>query len=676
MHYACIIGVNHEWPEQRKELGDIGLARCLRDHCQIPKERLLEIYDQRATRSRVLYSLEALLNTRNQNATDDDVLLLYYGGHGKREEACTFTESIVDGKVQKEPWLRYSEIVDLLESHFRGGTVWVIVDCCHSGGLGEAVVEQFHKSKKLNANYGCILSVPPWDEAGMEWTMSECFIRAFKGELFSAISDSAPYYLSTKKGKHRIKTRDEVYLVNGGTTLQQTATPTWEQVIDFLSDEMARIKGDQLTTLFFGERMSTYLQMQCSFGDHSTADEVQSCQNIKLHKIPRDISWIEAFASSELSVNDEVYIKYIGSVGGANELLDDADSDLCSNTIGWLPGRIVTTIDNIACIQVNHGISETCWTVKVPMTNSSSSAIMCGLPFGFHLDPQHCVAAITNLAKQLCYIDTSLRPFTRLRILWSDGELYFGRVMSHTEINWAHVNDHEVDDKYNVVGGYVAVQWEGEDTTSLVPLEKCFLVDQTKQNLDNVDLMSTQEANGKPIKHVPARIETPMDAVVASFSCSGKKLHSEDVPLVNNVELNKQSCCEWDAYDAEDKAYLPVQVLNGCIKKLPLEVMAHHLLYPQSGNFSVVYWEEDSVLSLLPSTFLRLRSNLDDSGSESSESSESSSKDSECIELKRNSDESTFNDNPWCSSPQITQLGLFAISFSIGYLFGKRTKPS
>jgi hypothetical protein len=669
MHYACIIGVNHEWPEQRKELGDIGLARCLRHHCKIPKERLLEIYDQRATRSRVLYSLEVLLNSRNRNATKDDVLLLYYGGHGKREEACTFTKSTVDGKVQKEPWLRYSEIVDVLETHFRGGTAWVILDCCHSGGFGEVVMERYHRSKQLNVNYGCILSVPPTDEAGMEWTMTECFIRAFKGELFSHMNDSLPYYLSTKKGKHRIRARDEVDLGSGGAELNHTTTPTWEQVIDFLSDEMARIKGDQLTTLFIGERMPTYLQMQCNFGDHSAVDEVQSSQIFEQYKIPRDSSWMDAFVSSQLSINDEVYIKHMGVVGSAYELNDVTEIELCSTSIGWLPGRVVSVIDNIAIIKVYHVISETSWTVKIPMDNSSNNTVMRGLPFGFHFDPQHCVNAITHLAKQLCYIDTSLHPFTRLQILWTDGEFYPGRVMSHVEINWTQVNDHEVDANYNVIGAYVAVQWEEEDTTSLVPLGKCFLVDQTKEKLDNAELLKK-----KHINQAPASITTPMDAVLASFSSSGKKLHSEGVLLVNNVKLNEQDCCEWEAYDAEDKTYLAVQVMNDYITKLPLEVMAHHTLYPQSGNFSVVYWEEDSVLSLVPSTFLRIRSDDDESSSSSSSSSESS-EDDECIELEVNSDGSTLDENPWSYSPLIAQFGLLTISFGIGYLFGRRTKP-
>jgi hypothetical protein len=77
------------------------------------------------------------------------------------------------------------------------------------------------------------------------------------------------------------------------------------------------------------------------------------------------------------------------------------------------------------------------------------------------------------------------------------------------------------------------------------------------------------------------------------------------------------------------------------------------------------------VLSLVPSTFLRIRSDDDESSSSSSESSE----DDECIELEVNSDGSTLDENPWSYSPLIAQFGLLTISFGIGYLFGRRTKP-
>ena len=665
MHYACIIGVNHEWPEQRKELGDIGLARCLRGpHCQLPRERLVELYDKRATRSRVLYSLEQLLNSRNQNVTDDDVLLLYYGGHGKREEACTFRESIVDGKVQKEPWLRYDEIIDLLETHFHGGTVWVILDCCHSGGFGEAVMQRYYDcNNSLNVNYGCIMSVTPSGVAGMEWTMSECFIRAFKGELRCTYGDSAPYYLSTKKGKHSIKVPDEVTMQqNNDIDVKQKChssirRPNWEQVIEFLTDEMARIKGDRLTTLFCGEKMHSSLKRTCVFGEPSVSTDDIDTETNPLSYISRDESWMDPFVIRSLSINDEVYVKLRGPTTSKYSV------------IGWLPARIVSINEGKDRIKIHiyDVITETSWVDEMATYDDMfDKTAICGLPFGFNADPQKCVTAVVHFAKQFCYLDTSVHPFTRIQVLWTDGEFYTGRVMSHTEISWEQMKQHEFDDDYNVIGPYLAVQWEEEDTTSLVPMGKCVVVD--GQSLANKDIVVAQKSAEEAISTNMKSIETPYDAAMTSFAASGKQLHSPNSPISSDIELTEQNMTEWEAYDAEDKEYLPVKIMNDLIS-MPLEVLSYHTLYPQSGDFSVVFWEDDSVLSLLPSTFLRPRSCGDDS---SAESSDSSTIDDECSELHPSGNISKTQYIPkWT---MILQLGLLSTSFYAGYLFGKRQK--
>lgn len=664
MRYACIIGVNHEWPEQRKEFGDIGLARCLRGHCQLPRERLVELYDERATRSRVLYSLEQLLDRRNNNVTDDDVLLLYYGGHGKREEACTFRESVVDGKVQKEPWLRYDEIVHLLETNFQGGTVWVILDCCHSGGFGEAVMQRYYDcNNSLNVNYGCIMSVPPNGVAGMEWTMSECFIRAFKDELRCSVGGSAPYYLSTKKGKHSITVPDEVIMQQNNEIDDQHKChsihrPTWEEVIEFLADEMARIKGDRLTTLFCGKKMPASVERPCMFGEPSGSTFDIDPETKSLSYISRNESWMHPFIIRSLSINDEVYVK----------LRSLTTRSKCS-VIGWLPGRIVSINDGKDRIKIHiyDVITETSWVDDMATNDDMfDKTAICGLPFGFNVDPQRCVTAVAHFAKQFCYLDTSIHPFTRIQVLWTDGEFYPGRVMSDTEINWEQMKQHELDCDYNVIGPYLAVQWDEEDSISLVPMGNCVVVDETRKTLANKDLVVAQNTVEEAIS---TKMETPYDAMMASFTASGKKLRSTNLLISNDIELPEQNRTEWEAYDAEDKEYLPVQIMNDFISKVPLEVLAYHTLYSQSGDFSVVYWEDDSVLSLLPSTFLRLRSCGDDS---STDSSDSSTIEDECSELQPcRMISATRYTSKWT---MILRLGLLSTSFYAGYLFGKRQK--
>ncbi|KAL3792857.1 hypothetical protein HJC23_004782 [Cyclotella cryptica] len=692
MHYACIIGVNHEWPEQRKSLGDIGLARCLSRHCGLPKRRLVEIYDQFATRSNVLYSLEQLLNIRNENPTEDDTLLLYYGGHGKAEEVCTYTESIVDGRIQHEPWLRYDEIVDLLETTFRGGTVWVIVDCCHSGGFGKAVMQRYHDSNNtLNVNYGCIMSVPPGDTAGEEWTMTECFIRAFKGELLCSANASSPYYLSTRKGKHRIKLPQEIVPPENQpdpSKSQPFAHPSWGQVIEFLANEMGRVKGNQLTTLFCGHGMNdgTILTTPCVFAEQFTSmfDPVMcSSEQGRVGGIPRDDSWMVPFVQNAYSVHDEIYIKWTGPLIGS---IYNAKS--CSNVgsyvIGWLPARIISISDSIACIDVRDVITGNHWTIEVPIGEEieTKNTLLSGLPFGFHLKPQQCVNAVTHLAKQLCYIDASLCPNTRLQILWTDGKFYPGTVLCPEEVVWDNVEEHEVDDHYFVAGPYAPVKWEEEDTTSLVPLGKCVVVNNRHKSFKKNDLVAAQVSVEKSIRQTAKHIDTPEQAMFASLSCSGRKLHPSHEPISNSHDAKEEDCNEWEAYDAEDCEYLPVHIMND-VKRLPLEVLAYHMCYRQSGSFSVVFWKEDSVLSLVPNTFLRLR--LDNENECNSDSSDSSNDDDECSEANTTDsnlapvapsiDSFEVGSSWWVANQRFARVTLLlSAAFTLGYLLGNRKR--
>ncbi len=69
----------------------------------------------------------------------------------------------------------------------------------------------------------------------------------------------------------------------------------------------------------------------------------------------------------------------------------------------------------------------------------------------------------------------------------------------------------------------------------------------------------------------------------------------------------------WEAYDAEDCKWLPVKLLNQVeVSVLPLKVLAFHMCYHESDSFSVVYWETDSTLSIVPNSCLRRRERTDD----------------------------------------------------------------
>lgn len=599
MWYACVVGCNEEWCEQRPSLGDIGLAKCLTSG--LPKQNVLQLYDEFATRSSILSCLERLLDRRNENRkvddSEDDSLLFYYGGHGIHSQFCTHAGG------GGEPPIRHRDIIELLERKFHSGVAWIILDCCHSGSFGEAVLEHKAKKKKLNVKYGCIMSVAPDDKAGMEWTMTEAFLKAFQSELLlSSVEDKGHYILSTSKGKHPIK-ENSIHLI----TERQANTyshPSWEQVIDFLADEMARIKGDRLTTLFIGEGMEdgTILKKPCIFG-RDVIEQHPYEQTEQNSIIPRNLTWTDndLFRRNKYAINDEVDVKWCGPVTTANGT---------TYLIGWFPARICNLDEHSILLSLRDVISETSWKATLPI---DSPCVLAGCPFGFGFDPQDCIDVVSRFAERLCYFNTSLPPFTKVDVLWNDGKVYEGQSV----LSWGDMKQclEEVEHK-GAIGPHVPIYWDEEDSVSVVPPDKC-VVKESELTLKPEDFPKFSLKS----KHEKSDISTPLEAMLASFENAGKKLLSEMPYASENGSYREQ---RWEAYDAdEDCIWLPVQVMNIDPTLLPLRVLSSHMCYQEAGDYIAVFWETESSLSVIPTTFLRPRREKDstneDDNSESSD---------------------------------------------------------
>lgn len=644
--YAFIVGVNQEWPEQRCLLGDIGLARCLIRHCGLPKENLTEVYDDRATRSHVLRALEGLLDRRNETLTQRngegcptsdgaDTLLFHYGGHGKRTEFCTQRERVQregDG-TRKEPWLKHSDVIDLLERKFRGGTAVCLVDCCHAGGFGEAVARRRRDriGGALHVDYLCIMSAAPTDMAGMEWTMSECFIRAFKGELpcFSPGEEGGHCcYLYGKHPKDQWLAPSESTNARRCEAKRKNGThPTWRQVIDFFVNEMARIKGGRATTLFCGtgtQDGKLLFERPCIFGNNVR----ETSSNVSA-RIPRDEAWMAPFRRTRHVVDDWVYVKL-------PEL----------QYMGWLPGRVLflgpskqegslanTTTNgdeataaggsSTAHIELHDDISQTQWIATLPLNpacphgTNGNAVVLGGLPFlsGIGFDPLPCARVISHMARTLAYFDTTIPPDVRVRVRWRDGKYYEARTLCRTAIPWEEV---DLDSSPAMSGPCVPLRWKDDETVSFVPTAAC-VVHESEGGTESV---SQCEENAvlteKSSRDSNATLLTPLDAMLASLACDKKKLHG-NAPVLSGPAVERDADF-WEAYDVEDAKYSRVQLMNKVDPTLlPLKVLAYHMCYRESGNYSVVYWEAESMLSLVPNSYLRQRGPTEDGSDNSSD---------------------------------------------------------
>jgi len=606
-HYAFILGVCEEWPEQRCDLGDIGIAKCLKYHCNIPNDNIVEIYDEEATKSNIIKAFESLLDRRNDKLQndegEDDVLLFYYGGHGKIDAFCT-------SRRGNEPWMKHLDIINLLKKKFKGGTFIGLIDTCHSGGFGQAVLHKYHTSNKsLNVNYACIMSVPPSDEAGMEWTMGECFIRAFKGELSCYSSDDInnngidPIYLSTKKGKHPInmdRTVPDIVPSSNNSDVSNAYHPSWKQVIEYLSDEMARIKPDRLTTLFLGERMKHFLDQPCIYGDNTDIITINCCATAS---IPRDESWMNSFRREHHAINDEVYVKLTGHSNIVNAEIN------CVDRLGWFPGRIISVHDRLEySIELYDVISKTNLTVNIslePSYSPSRSTILCSLPFKVR-NPLVCANVVTNLANKLAYYDITVPSGIKVKALWKDGEYYKATTISRHEISWQDVHL-----SIGMEGPYVPVRYEEDGIISFVPISLLF---HDEKEITLADKSALESAEN---------ITTAMDAVMISLALQGKKLHGDE-PLFGSA--GEDPANNWEAYDIESASWESVQLMNKVDQSaLPVKVIAYHMCYGRAESFSVVYWESDSTMSIVPNSCLRQRAKADDDDDSSNEDNSSSS---------------------------------------------------
>ncbi|KAL3823928.1 hypothetical protein ACHAXA_007899 [Cyclostephanos tholiformis] len=567
-------------------------------------------------------------------------MLFYYGGHGARTEFCTHRYGVdSDGKSIKEPWIKHSEIIDLLETEFKGGTVWCIIDCCHSGGFGRAVIQRYRDAKKLHVNYGCVMTVPPSEIAGMEWTITECFIRAFKGELRCSSGPSKDenhcFYLSLKNGKHPIK---EINRTDNTDTPGKNlgSHPTWEQVIEYLADEMVRIKGDRLTTLFQGIEMEDgrLLRRPCLFGD------ALSSVSSSTTSIPRNETWMDPFRRFRHTVNDGVFVKWVG-YPPSNATDDNVATP--SFRIGWYPGRIISTTtysispsnDNpanegntpvasctTACIELYDVILEARWTVTLPINTSGRNTVLGGLPFGFGFDPLRCVEVITRMARKLAYFDTTLPPGIHVMALWND-KFHSAKIICRSEIIWEEI---DFDSSLDMKGPCVPVRWEDDESISFVPTHACIV-----KFAKNIDRSNSKRKGEVKLAEISSRdsaeiISTPMDAMLTSLACDRKKLHGKS-PILSGSKQEENSN-NWEAYDAENCEWLPVHLMNQVdFDDLPLKVLAFHMCYNESESFSVVYWDTDSTLSIIPNSCLRRRKTDEGTSSVGETSDDDSSSD-------------------------------------------------
>ena len=161
------------------------------------------------------------------------------------------------------------------------------------------------------------------------------------------------------------------------------------------------------------------------------------------------------------------------------------------------------------------------------------------------------------------------------------------------------------------------VRYEEDGIISFVSTSSCRLMKDEKE-ITLADQSTLESAQN---------ISTAMDAVMTSLALQGKKLHGDE-PLFNSADEDPSN--NWEAYDIESASWESVKLMNKVDPSvLPEKVIAYHMCYGMSGKFSIVYWDSDSTLSIVPNNCLRQRANTDDDEDDSSDDDSSSSSSSD-----------------------------------------------
>ena len=436
-----------------------------------------------------------------------------------------------------------------------------------AGGFAEAIVRRFRENgDKLNAQYGCICASAPSALVGEWWTLTEALVHTFKG-LVPCIEEEQnadPFFISTGlDGK--------IPITYPCTTQQMGYHPTWSQLLDFLADEVSRVKGEQMTTLFVGSDFEngSIMRQPCFIGSH---DHITS----GTASIPRSLAWTEQYLKSIVSAKEEVFVKFNGLAAGAK---------LSKRKIGWFSGRILAVNQNYITVEMRDFISRDKWTADV----DKNAPILRSQPFGFDFDNERCVDVITEMANDLLYYDTSYYSDENLLEVMYDGKYHNAELLLPAEVPWLKVEVEHIEGVHS--GPCVAIRWLDDDSYSMIPVE-CIKTSGT-------------EIEGRSGKD--RDVTTPLDAMKVSLSTAGVKLN-EDAPIFGITDSDK-----FQARDNEDHKWLDVHLMNTIqISELPIKVLGNHVCYRETGLYSVIFWCSDSMLSLVPNCYLRLRDDDDD----------------------------------------------------------------
>ena len=473
--FVFMVGINSEWEQGRVEFGDVALYDTYHA-VGIPTDHIVFLKDLEATKSNCEEKLKNLLTLTVVNST----LIFYYGGHGHPTGFETLDED----------W-QHENIIQLIDSYFKGDRVILMADCCAAGNTCKYLQHPLHP---LRHAYLCLMSCPPYQEAGPAWTMTRSLIEAI--------------------------------MSNDGTM-------PLHKIASYLADETVVEKGDLLTVYLSPDADPT----TTSWLPSSSPEQAKRRLEWKhpTERLPPD-----AKITSHCAAGNLVFYKHPGGVpvAGGPYIMPV-----------WLPGKI-SSRKNHDCVILSVKDPLYCveWQVSISpeeVLNQFHMAATWVVPKAFY-------QVQCDLATNFKYFDFSLTPGTHVRVRWSDGQLYNARIMDWREVDWEDCLLTGICDEGPPYGAHAAVWWTEEDTYSIVSRANIVV----PSNLREFDASSFQKGSMN-ILCANERSEKMREAILNSIRSCGKNVkHGNEIfgtkelscfwpngEWYDAVALNPKECC-------------------------------------------------------------------------------------------------------------------------------------
>jgi|688.fasta_scaffold01718_17 hypothetical protein len=160
-----------EFPQENRQ--DVKLVQAFQE-LGVPRNQIVYLQDEKATTERVEREFKKFL----LKPAEDDMLILYYCGHGYNIGDQTQTYLATYDASDEKFGIRIGWFLDTLERLFKGERVLIAADHCCSGGLAESL----NVLKPSRLSYAAFCSAHVNSESTDAWTFTEAIIDSLRGE--------------------------------------------------------------------------------------------------------------------------------------------------------------------------------------------------------------------------------------------------------------------------------------------------------------------------------------------------------------------------------------------------------------------------------------------------------------------------------------------------------------